>query len=68
MLDHGKKRLAPSLRDRRDEVLALAREFIEQASRARGHPPPELSKRSVAALARHPFPGNVRELRNLIGA
>ncbi|MBX3215019.1 MAG: sigma 54-interacting transcriptional regulator [Labilithrix sp.] len=56
----------PPLRERREDVLPLARHFAEGAGKALGRPAPELSPAALEVLERHSFPGNVRELRNVI--
>jgi two-component system response regulator AtoC len=56
----------PPLRERRDEVPALIEHFLTRFSARYGRPPPELSDKLWALLERHPFPGNVRELENLV--
>ena len=57
----------PPLRERVDEIEPLARAFAENVSRQRGLPrAPCLSAESLAALHRHRWPGNIRELRNVI--
>ncbi len=54
----------PPLRERTAEIAALARAF---AARPRGSTPPApLSDDVIEALARHPWPGNIRELRNTV--
>ncbi|MFO0604608.1 MAG: sigma 54-interacting transcriptional regulator [Polyangiales bacterium] len=55
----------PALRDRRAEVLPLARRFLAMAARDEGRASvPELSPEAAALLERYRWPGNVRELRN----
>src|SRR6185436_3908060 len=56
--------LIPPLRDRRGEIVRLARLFVRQASG--GRLPPALTGAAEDALQRYPWPGNVRELRNAI--
>ncbi|HEY0464810.1 MAG TPA: helix-turn-helix domain-containing protein [Polyangiaceae bacterium] len=56
----------PPLRDRVDEIEALARRFLEQGARQLGRPCPELGTESLALLRGYDWPGNVRELRNVI--
>jgi len=56
----------PPLRDRRDDIPALARHFVERARRTVKRPSFELSERDLAALKQYPWPGNVRELANVI--
>jgi len=57
----------PPLRERREDIPLLAAHFIAHFSTEMGFsPPPPIARDALAALAAHPFPGNVRELRNLI--
>jgi DNA-binding NtrC family response regulator len=56
----------PPLRDRGDDILLLARNFIAHHAARYGRPPPRLAADAEQALRRHGWPGNVRELRNLI--
>jgi DNA-binding NtrC family response regulator len=56
----------PPLRARREDIPALALHFTTIAARANNRPHVRLGDEAVAALARHSFPGNVRELRNLV--
>jgi DNA-binding NtrC family response regulator len=55
----------PPLRTRRDDIPLLARHFVVHAARANGRPGIRLTDDAIAALGRHGYPGNVRELRNL---
>jgi predicted ATP-dependent protease/DNA-binding transcriptional regulator YiaG len=55
----------PPLRERREDVVALARHFVRQLT-PEGQEPPQLGPDALAALVAHPWPGNVRELRNVI--
>ncbi|WP_437275129.1 sigma 54-interacting transcriptional regulator [Sorangium sp. So ce375] len=54
----------PPLRHRRRELPILARLFLAEACARTGRPAIELSEAALAALFAHPFPGNVRELKN----
>jgi len=57
----------PPLRERVAEIAELARHFLEDAGRRAGFPSaPELSADAVALLEAHDWPGNIRELRNVI--
>jgi DNA-binding NtrC family response regulator len=56
--------IAP-LRDRREDVLPLARHFLE-VHRARGGYRRSLGEAAEATIVAHPWPGNVRELENAI--
>jgi transcriptional regulator with PAS, ATPase and Fis domain len=55
----------PPLRERRDDIVALARHFLRQLTPP-DHEPPVLSPDAIATLLAHDWPGNVRELRNVI--
>ena len=57
---------APPLRERPDDIPALAEHFLIHASADNHLPPKRLSDPAVERLRRHAWPGNVRELRNLI--
>src|SRR5262249_38096600 len=55
----------PSLRERGPEdIIALAKHFLERAKRSRGRPFLDLSDTQLEKLARHDWPGNVRELEH----
>jgi len=54
----------PPLRDRADDVAALAAHFLDAACRKNRVRPKRLDPEATAALTRHNWPGNVRELRN----
>jgi DNA-binding NtrC family response regulator len=56
----------PPLRERREDVAALASHFVLDAARRNEMPPRKLSAAAIQALERHEWPGNVRELRNVI--
>ncbi|TCL72722.1 sigma-54 dependent transcriptional regulator [Rhizobium sp. BK251] len=56
----------PPLRERGDDVQALAALFMSKLSQQLGMPPVQIDASVRAALARYTWPGNVRELRNLI--
>ena len=56
----------PPLRERREDIPPLARHFATRAAKAIGRPAPEISSNALELLERHAFPGNVRELRNVI--
>jgi two-component system response regulator HydG len=54
----------PPLRDRREDLLPLARALLEEAAARMKRPPLRLTPAAADQLARHPWPGNVRELAN----
>jgi len=55
----------PPLRERTEDILRLARRFLAFFARSARRPPQELSQAAEAALLAYPWPGNIRELRNL---
>ncbi len=56
----------PPLRERNQDVPALAQRFLEEVTVRLGREKKQLGESALTALARHPWPGNVRELRNVI--
>ena len=56
----------PALRERREDVPSLARFFLARSAELSGQPPRSLSEDAMAALQAYDWPGNVRQLRNLI--
>jgi two-component system nitrogen regulation response regulator NtrX len=56
----------PPLRDRAEDIPALANHFLQEYSVAYGRKPKDLAEDALAALMSYPWPGNVRELRNLM--
>lgn len=56
----------PPLRDRREEIPSLVETFLHRCALEYDKPVPVPSARLVAALGSYDFPGNVRELENLI--
>ncbi len=56
----------PPLRERGDDIPLLARHFAETLSSEMGFAAPEFSEEAMALLQRHSFPGNIRELKNLV--
>ncbi len=58
----------PPLRARTDDILPLARHFLEHASTRAGAEAPRLSPEAARMLLAHRWPGNVRELRSAMEA
>ena len=56
----------PPLRDRAEDIPALANHFLNEFSTAYGRKPKELAEDALEALMNYSWPGNVRELRNLM--
>jgi DNA-binding NtrC family response regulator len=56
----------PPLKDRGDDVQGLAALFMRELAQQLGMPPVAIDDRARASLARYDWPGNIRELHNLI--
>jgi PAS domain S-box-containing protein len=56
----------PPLRDRPEDIPLLAEHFIDRLNRLQGRHVSGITETALAVLARHRFPGNVRELENVI--
>jgi two-component system nitrogen regulation response regulator NtrX len=56
----------PPLRDRKEDIPLLVREFLQEFGRQYGRPRIDMSDEAVAVLKQYHWPGNVRELRNVI--
>jgi two-component system nitrogen regulation response regulator NtrX len=56
----------PTLKERRDDIPELAQHFLKVHSEEQGMKPKEFTAQGLEALQRHDWPGNIRELRNLI--
>lgn len=58
--------LLPPLRDRSEDVVPLAEHFLELAKEAYGRSDVRFTPAGLAALQAHSWPGNIRELKNLV--
>jgi two-component system nitrogen regulation response regulator NtrX len=56
----------PSLADRREDIPELARHLMERTAQSAGLPRRILGEDALAAMQVYPWPGNVRQLRNVI--
>jgi two-component system response regulator AtoC len=56
----------PPLRQRPLAILTLAERFLRESAQDSDRPPPPLSSSVLPLLLRHSWPGNIRELRNVI--
>jgi two-component system response regulator AtoC len=56
----------PPLRTRRDDIPLLVRHFLDKYSRAFGKEAKGISPEVMQILSMYPFPGNVRELENIV--
>src|SRR3984957_4741450 len=56
----------PPLRERKEDIPLLAREFLHEFGQEYGRPRVEISDAAITALKQYNWPGNVRELRNVM--
>jgi DNA-binding NtrC family response regulator len=56
----------PPLRERRDDIPALIKHFVDQLCEQNSWKPAKVTSDAVTALQNYSWPGNVRELRNMI--
>jgi two-component system nitrogen regulation response regulator NtrX len=56
----------PPLRERREDIPELVSHFLARFAAERRMPAPSISEEAMAALQAHDWPGNVRQLRNII--
>lgn len=56
----------PPLKERRDDLPLMIRHFVRKLCAARGTTAPEISKPAMQVLLNHDYPGNVRELENVL--
>jgi len=56
----------PALKDRREDIPPLAELFMARSAETSGMPAREMSADAIAALQAYDWPGNVRQLRNLV--
>ncbi|MBI3983254.1 MAG: sigma-54-dependent Fis family transcriptional regulator [Gemmatimonadetes bacterium] len=56
----------PPMRERREDILPLARHFVDKYARAMGKPALPITPEAEAVLLGYRWPGNVRELENAI--
>lgn len=56
----------PSLRDRLDDIPALAHHFTQQLAKDLGSKPVSWTHEDIAAMQAYDWPGNIRELRNMM--
>jgi two-component system, NtrC family, nitrogen regulation response regulator NtrX len=56
----------PALKEHRDDIPDLAQHFLRRAAESSGLPPRKLSEDTLAALQSYDWPGNVRQLRNVM--
>jgi serine/threonine-protein kinase PknK len=56
----------PPLRERLEDLPELVRSLVQRIARTAGRKAPEIGRDVLRALAQHAFPGNVRELENVL--
>jgi nitrogen regulation protein NR(I) len=56
----------PPLRERREDIALLVRYFLERHGAELGSPRPSISPEALEFLERQPWPGNVRQLENIV--
>lgn len=56
----------PSLRERKDDIPLLAKHFIQQYARSLGKDIRNIDRKTLELLQLHDWPGNIRELQNVI--
>ena len=56
----------PALRDRKEDIPLLARDLLGRISSSAGGDEVEIEKSALDVLQRYPWPGNIRELRNVL--
>ncbi len=56
----------PALREIPEDIPLMVEQVVERLARQSGNPPPHISDEAMLALRRYDFPGNVRELENIL--
>jgi PAS domain S-box-containing protein len=56
----------PPLRERHEDIAPLAAHFVRQSARKMNRPEPQISKAALDQLVSYDWPGNVRQLQNVI--
>ena len=56
----------PPLKDRRDDLPLMIRHFVRKLCAANGWPLPVISQKAMQVLLNYAYPGNVRELENIL--
>jgi formate hydrogenlyase transcriptional activator len=56
----------PTLRDRKEDIPSLVWSFVNQFEKSLGRRMNTISKKNMESLMNYPWPGNIRELKNVI--
>ena len=56
----------PSLREIPEDIALMVQQVVERLARQSGNPAPTISEEAMLAMRRYDFPGNVRELENIL--
>lgn len=56
----------PALRERPDDIPLLVRHFMAKSAESAGRMPQEISPDALEYLSRLPYPGNIRQLKNMV--
>ncbi|HEV2349334.1 MAG TPA: sigma 54-interacting transcriptional regulator [Terriglobia bacterium] len=56
----------PPLRERKEDIAALAEFLLRKNASQLGRPQPSISARALQILQEYPWPGNIRELENVV--
>ncbi len=56
----------PALRERPDDIPLLAKKFVEESAKKNGRPVPLLHPDALESMLHYGWPGNIRELQNLV--
>ena len=67
LLSHQRHRALPaSLRERGEDIALLAKHFLAKRIEEEKRPPQEFTKDALELISHYPWPGNVREMENII--
>ena len=56
----------PSLREIPEDIPLMVQQVVERIAKLAGNPPPKIAEEAMMAMRRYDFPGNVRELENIL--
>lgn len=56
----------PPLRKRKEDIPLLIDHFLHKKAKEEGHPPKAFSEKALAALTQYGWPGNIREMQNIV--